>query len=212
MKLPRGQLVRSRVVSTPGTALESVLDRGLTGYAVLEPQDALLLDADGQGVITFEDGVPHLAYHTGTGRGGSEALADLAVPGPYSVDVFELSRDALAAAHDTPELAVAPGMPAERVAGNRDLAERTRQRAESLDLALPSASEDADRRDGDDAVAAFLGDEQKIDAIREQAREEAERRAREWGLEGELAGSADRADEADDPTSGGDAAPRSPSE
>ena len=186
MKLPRGQLVRSRVVSTPGTALAGVLDRELTGYAVLEPQDALLLDGDGRGVVTFEDGVPVLAYHTGTDRGGTAALADLVVPGPYSVDVFELPPEELAPIHDTPELAVPPGMPAERVAGDRRLADRTRERAQRLDLDTPDTPS-ADCADGDDAVAAFLEDDEKIDAIREQAREEAQRRAREWGLEDELA-------------------------
>jgi len=191
MKLPRGQLVRSRVVSEPGTALATMLDRGLTGYALLEPQDALLLDADERGVLTFEDGVPVLAYHTGTDRGGVEALADLAVPGPYSVDVFELAADDVDDLHDTPELAVPPGMPAERVAGDQRLADRTRECAAALDLDAPGpAGVDAPAvpASGDDPVATFLEDGEKIDAIREQAREEAQQRAREWGLGDELAG------------------------
>jgi hypothetical protein len=82
MRLPHGELVRSRVVSDPATALVAAAERELTGYAVFEPQDSLLLDADGRGVVTFEAGVPVLAYHTGTDRGGPEAIADLAVPGP----------------------------------------------------------------------------------------------------------------------------------
>lgn len=199
MKLPRGQLVRSRVVSNPGTAMATMLDRGLTGYALLEPQEALLLDADERGVLTFEDGVPVLAYHTGTDRGGVEALADLAVPGPYSVDVFELSADDVADLHDTPDLTVPPGMPAERVAGDPDLADRTRERARSLGLDAPAGA-DADASgasaDREDPVATFLENGEKIDAIREQAREEAEQRAREWGLDGELDGDAVEADEA----------------
>jgi len=35
-------------------------------------------------------------------------------------------------------------------------------------------------------VAAFLEDEDKIDAIREQARQQARRRADEWGLSDQL--------------------------
>lgn len=54
MKLPRGRLVRRRVVTSPATALEGALDVGLTGYARLASQDVLLLDSDGVGVLTFE--------------------------------------------------------------------------------------------------------------------------------------------------------------
>ncbi|SNZ12607.1 hypothetical protein SAMN06269185_1830 [Natronoarchaeum philippinense] len=189
MRLPQGQLVRSRVVSTPGTALASVLDLELTGYAVFEPQDSLLLDADGRGVLTFESGVPVLAYHTGTDRGGVEALADLSVPGPYNVDVFRTPPDEMAEINDTPDLAVPPGMPAERVAGDPRLADRTRERARAADAELvlePGALPSADEAGCADAVTTFLDDDEKIEAIREQAREEAERRAEEWGLDGEL--------------------------
>jgi len=35
-------------------------------------------------------------------------------------------------------------------------------------------------------VEAFLEDEQRIERIRQEAREEAERRAREWGLDDQL--------------------------
>ena len=73
MKLPRGRLVRRRVVADPATPLATALDEGLTGYVRLESQDALLLDGDGLGVITFSDGVPRAAYHTGTDRGGPPA-------------------------------------------------------------------------------------------------------------------------------------------
>lgn len=188
MRLPRGQLVRSRVVSNPGTAMATVLDRGLTGYALLEPQDALLLDGDERGILTFEDGVPVLAYHTGTDRGGVEALADIAVPGPYSVDVFELAAGDVSELHDTPDLTVPPGMPAERVAGDPELADRTRARARELGLdAGGDADAPAAAENRENPVATFLESGEKIDAIREQAREEARRRAREWGLAGELA-------------------------
>ena len=49
--LPRGTLVRSRVVDDPAVALEAALDRELTGYAVFEPGDALLLDEDRKSVV-----------------------------------------------------------------------------------------------------------------------------------------------------------------
>ena len=198
--LPRGRLLRSRVVSDPGTALSTALDRDLTGYAVFEPREALLFDADGRGVVTFEDGVPVLAYHTGTDAGGAAALADLAVPGPYSVDVFELDASALAAVHDTPELRVAPGLPAERLAGDPALADRTRSAAPADRVAADDAAADAN------TVAAFLADESKVEAIREQAREEARERAEEWGLAGELADSAGAEADAGDDQRGDDPA------
>ncbi|WP_135533603.1 hypothetical protein [Halostella pelagica] len=193
MKLPRGQLLRSRVVADPGTTLSTALETDLTGYAVFEPRDALLLDADGQGVLTFEAGVPVLAYHTRTDAGGATALADLAVPGPYSVDLFELDATDLAKIHDTPPLRVAPGLPAERLAGDPSLADRTRDAAPADRV---GGSDTA--ADGPDAVAAFLDDEEKITAIREQARSEARDRAQEWGLADELANLPGAVADADD--------------
>lgn len=186
MRLPRGRLLRSRVVSSSGDALAAVLDQSLTGYVVFEPQDTLLLDADGRGVLTFRDGVPMLAYHTGTDRGGVDGLADLALSGPYHVDVYAVSRTALRDLHGTRELRVDPGMPAERVAGDPGLADRTRARARSSGIALSQDSEDGGTGPAD-AVTSFLEDEAKIDAIKEQARLDAQQRASEWGLESELA-------------------------
>jgi hypothetical protein len=172
MKLPRGRLVRRRVVTDPATPLVDALDTELTGYARLESQDRLLLDGEGVGVLTFEAGVPVVAYHTGTDAGGSAALADIAVAGPYRVELFELDADVLAEVHDAGDLRVPPDAPAERLAGDPDLAARTREAA-------------PDRRVGESgpgAVVAFLEDEEKVEAIRERAREEAERRAAEWDL------------------------------
>jgi len=174
MKLPSGRLVRQRVIEVPGTALANALDAELTGYARLESQDRLLLDADGVGVLTFESGVPVVAYHTGTDAGGPAALADIAVPGPYRLELYELDGESLAPIHDASDLRVPPGSPAERLAGDPALAERTRARAP------PERLEDADDEPG--AVESFLEDEQKIEAIREQAREEARARAEEWGF------------------------------
>ncbi|WP_276300178.1 hypothetical protein [Halorussus lipolyticus] len=198
--LPAGTLVRSRVESDLSGPLSTALDRELTGYAVLEPQDALLLDADGAGVVAFEKGVPRFAYHTGTGRVGPKALADAAGPGPYDVALRELPGDDLtefdafedSADGTRPDLRVPPGMPADRLAGDPDLAERTRA------VAPPewSGGPDGESRDTDetptgtdeslDAVEAFLEDDEKIEAIRDRAREEARDRAEQWGLDGQL--------------------------
>jgi hypothetical protein len=178
MRLPQGRLRKSRVVTDPREPLAEVLDRAVTGYAVFEPQDSLLLDADGRGVVTFTDGVPVVAYHTGTDRGGPPALADLAVPGPYHVSVFELEAADLAAVHEVDELRVPPGMPAERLAGDPALADSTRRGAP----AERPAAAGAETGDDHGAVEAFLEDEEKIAAIREQARQEARQRAAEWGL------------------------------
>ncbi|SFK97984.1 hypothetical protein SAMN04487950_1719 [Halogranum rubrum] len=178
MRLPEGDLVRSRVVSDPGAALSAALDRRLTGYAVFRPQDTLLLGGDRRAVLTFEGGVPVLAYDGATDRGGAEALGDLAVPGPYKVELYELSSDALSDAHDTPELRVSPEMPAEELAADSELAERTR-------VLAPDDREEQSQNDKS-ALEAFLDDEEKIAAIREQAREEAEQRAEEWGFDDAL--------------------------
>jgi hypothetical protein len=172
MKLPRGDLLRSRVVDDPGEALAAALDRRLTGYAILEPQDALLLGDETRGVLTFEDGVPVLAYCTDTERGGADALADVAGPGPYSVEIYEIDSSALAEAHEADDLRVSPGLPAERLGNDRTLVTRTRD----------AAPDDRLGADDTDAVEAFLADESQIEAIREQAREEARARAEEWGL------------------------------
>jgi hypothetical protein len=178
MRLPEGDLVRSRVVSDPGVALSTALDRRLTGYAVLRPQDTLLLGGDRRAVLTFEDGIPVLAYDGASDRGGGDALGDLAVPGPYKIELYEVPPETLTEAHDTPELRVSPGLPAEELAADADLAERTRA------LAPADRDDDSDQT----AVEAFLADEEKIDAIRQQAREEAERRADEWGFADQLDG------------------------
>jgi len=171
MRIPRGDLLRSRVVDDPATTLSTALDRRLTGYAVFEPQDAILLDDETRGVLTFEAGIPTLAYCTDTDRGGADALNDLAGPGPYSVDLYELDRADLAEAHEADDLRVPPGLPAERLAADRDLVTRTREAAPEERLG-----------DDADAVATFLEDEAGIEAIREQARAEARARAEEWGL------------------------------
>ncbi|WP_254536957.1 hypothetical protein [Halomarina litorea] len=179
LDLPQGTLVRSRVVSGVGTVLADALERDLTGYAVLAPQSSLLLDDAGRGVVTFEAGVPVLAYHTASDVGGAEALADLPASGPCRAALYRLDTAHLETVHDTPALRVPPGMPAERLAGDHELAERTRERAPDDRGDAPS--------DGPGAVEAFLADEERIEAIRAEARSEAARRADEWGLDDQLA-------------------------
>jgi hypothetical protein len=181
-ELPDGTLIRSRVESDPAAALATALDRELTGYAVLEPQDALLLDADGAGVVAFEEGIPRFAYHTGTGHVGSAALADIAGPGPYDVALRQVSADALAE-FERSDLRVPPGMPADRLAGDPTLAGRTRTAAppEWSDVGTDSEADESL-----DAVETFLDDDEKIEAIQDRAREEAKERAERWGFEGEL--------------------------
>lgn len=177
MRLPRGDLLRSRVVDSAAEPLADALDRELTGYLRLEPGDALLLDDETAGVVTVEDGVPVLAYEAATDRGGPAALDAVAAPGPYRAELYAVPDDALADAHDgaDPDLAVPPSMPADRLAGDADLAERTRRAAPD------------DRLDDDaSSLEAFLADEERVDAIRERAREEASARAEEWGLTDQL--------------------------
>lgn len=178
MRLPRGRLVRQRVVTDAATPLAAALDEGLTGYARLESQDSLLLDGEGSGVVTFEGGIPVAAYHTGTDSTGAGALEDIAVAGPYRLELFELDADRLAPVHETPELEVPPGMPAERLAADPTLADRTRKAAPTERLQSQSSDEESKT----EALEAFLDDEERIDSIRERARVEAQRRADEWDL------------------------------
>jgi hypothetical protein len=183
MKLPRGRLDKSRVVTDPRDTLADVLDRELTGYAVFESQETLLLDGEGRGVITFTDGVPLLVYHTGTDRGGPPALADLAVPGPYHVSLYALDAADLESAHEAANLRVPPGMPAERLGGDPALADSTRRAAPDERLSAMGGGDAATAEDGaaeQSAVEAFLDDTEKIEAIKDQARSEARERAQQW--------------------------------
>jgi len=184
LRIPRGNLLRSRVVSEIGTTLSRALDREVTGYATVVPQETLLLAGEAKGVITFDAGVPVLAYNTVSDSGGADALAELAVPGPYRVELYAVDADGLAAAHRADALRVTPGAVATELADDQRLADRTR--AAAPDERLVEADED-----DTDAVTAFLEDDDRIAAIREQARTEAAARAREWGLDGALGGPTD---------------------
>jgi hypothetical protein len=172
--IPDGDLLRARVVTDLVAPLEDALDRRLDGYAVLSSRDAMLADDEDRGVITFEDGVPALAYHVGTDRGGPPALADIGA-GPHRLELYHLDAAHLQVPHETDELRVPPGMAAERLAGDPDLADRARRVAD--DPSAPTA---------DGALAAFLEDDDAIADIRETARAEAERRAEEWDFEAAL--------------------------
>ncbi|MFB6304737.1 MAG: hypothetical protein ABEH47_06190 [Haloferacaceae archaeon] len=177
MRLPRGDLLRSRVVDSPAEPLRDALDRGLTGYLRFEPGDALLLDDETAGVVTVEDGVPVLAYEAASDRGGPAALDAVAAPGPYRAELYAVPAGSLADVHESADsdLTVPPSMPADRLAGDAALAERTRE-----------AAPDGRLEDDESSLEAFLADEERVDAIRRRAREEARARAEEWGLTDQL--------------------------
>ncbi len=163
--LPDAALVRSKVVTDPGDALEAALDDEHTGYVVLEPGDALLLDDAGKVVLTLDDGVPTHAEHTGTGLVGADALEELTAPGPFEASRYDCPPDPRGAP-------VEPDRPAELLAADPALAERTRRAAPEH---IPA--------EDPDAVASFLEDETAIAEIQERAREEAESRAEDWGFD-----------------------------
>lgn len=181
LHVPGGTLLSSRVVTDLGVTLRRALETGLDGYVVVDPQETLLLDADLRGVITFSRGVPVFAYDVAGDTRGTRALARLADPGPYRVDRYETDPKALGSLHDTDGAAdfrVPPGAPAEQLARDAELAEATRSRA----------PENRGEEEGeDDPLAAFLSDEERVEAIQAEARAEAERRAAEWGFDEELA-------------------------
>ena len=178
MKLPQGRLQRRRVVTSLATSLERALETELTGYIRLHSQDVLLLDAEGVGVVTFEQGIPMLAYHTGTDRGGSSALTDIAVAGPYRVERYELDDSVLAVAHDESTFGVKPGAPAEQLAGDTELAQRTR---DCVPDDRPGFHDD--QSSNCTAVEEFLDDEARITELQDAARLEAETRATDWGFD-----------------------------
>jgi hypothetical protein len=176
--IPEGRLCRSRTDADVGETLAGVLDRGLTGYVVFEPQGSILRGGDERAVLTFEDGVPVLAYHAPSDAGGTDALAALS-GGLFHAESYELPAEALAEAHRVEALEVPPTAPADRLADDEALAERTREAAPDDRL--------RDERNAS-AAAAFLSDPDRIEAIRAEARAEAEERAAEWGLTDQLDG------------------------
>lgn len=176
--IPAGDLVRSRIVEDAAQPLRDALDRRHSGYAVLEPAEGVLLNDGARAVLTFEHGVPVLAYHVGTGRGGPGALGVVGA-GPYRCWMYAVPARALAAAHAADRFRVQPGAPAKRLAGDDALADRTRR----------AAPEGLCMEDGTDAVEAFLDDADRIAEIKRGARREAARRAEEWGFADAVDGS-----------------------
>lgn len=177
MNLPQGQLIRRRVLNEPGTVLRTAFERELTGYARLEPQETLLLDTDGTGVITFEEGIPVSVFHTGTDTGGADALADIERAGPYRLELYRLDAAHVEKIHASETLRVPPGLPARQLTDDETLVEQTRERAPSERIEPHDGAE----RDLD-AVEKFLDDGSKIESIRERARTKARSRAEEWEL------------------------------
>lgn len=179
LDVPQGELCSCRVVADLSEVLSQALEERLTGYVVLEPQDTLLLDGDVRGVVTFEDGVPVLAYDVAGDESGRRALARLADPGPYRVERYEAPHDAMRSLHGPSEadpFRIPPGAPAEELAADPDLAESIRKRA----------PDDSEHGTGDDPLDSFLADEDRVEAIQAEARAEAKRRAAEWGLDDAL--------------------------
>lgn len=175
LDLPDGELAFSRVVPDATAALTAALDRRHTGYAVFTPSDTLVLDDGTHAILGFEQGIPTHAL-TRENRGAG-ALAAAATPGPLRVTMHECDAPLTA-----PDARITPETPARRLAGDDELASRTLDAAPDasateMPRARPAAGDDLD------VVDAFLADEDAIARLKEQAREEARRRAREWGLD-----------------------------
>lgn len=164
-----GDLVRSRVADALAPVLGAVLDRSFTGHLTIEPGDSLLFDDGGRAILTIVDGIPHTAYHTGIDTGGPPVLEALTNAGPYRVEHY--------ATTDPRRLgdSVDATAPAQRLTTDQTLVRRTHAAAPDTD--------DPDR--SLDAVEAFLDDEATVTAIRERARDEAQRRANDWGIDTE---------------------------
>lgn len=166
-----GTLVRSRVVEDMARVLGAGLDRGFTGHIAIEPGATLLLDEGGRAILALEDGIPRYAYHAGVDRGGDAALDALADAGPYRVSLY--ACDAPSIGDRSPGTPVDPVAPATRLTNNAALVRRTRAAAPEVDAPDRSL----------DAVEAFLEDTDTVEAIRDRARAEAQRRATDWNLD-----------------------------
>ncbi len=94
------------------------------------------------------------ALHSGQDEGGPPALTAFGGD-PCRTDCHELARWALSAVNGAAEPWILPGLPAERLAGDPSLAERTREQA-------PSGRLEADAMG---AIEAFLKGEERIERI-----------------------------------------------
>lgn len=177
MNLPQGQLLRQRVLNTVETVLDGALDQNVTGYARLEPQETLLLDADRTGIITFDDGVPVAAYHVEPNATGPDALTEIASSGPYRLGLYALDGTALERIHTDESVRVPPVLPARVLSGDQKLIDRTQNQAPTERVGA-----NHDKQNGLAAVEQFLDDKSRIEAIRDRAQSEAESRADDWNL------------------------------
>lgn len=181
--IPPGDPVSARTVGDLSVPLRTALDERVTGYLVVQPARSILLGERARAVVTFDDGVPVLAYETSGDVGGPDALAAVAGDTPARAELYRLDEATLAPFHDRRDCRVPPDAPALELADDESLAGRTRERA-------------PDDRGGDaeSAAAAFLADEDRIEAIRAEARSQAREHATEWGLTDQLAVDDSRAD------------------
>jgi len=192
----RGELVRARVATAFADPLARALDDELSGYLRVEPGEALLGGDDAAAVITLDGGVPVLAYDAGDDADGPTALAALSGAEPVHIESYRLPERALSSLHGAADdraddadddrtdgadaaapFRVAPDAPARELADDDALAARTREAADD-DRRSPSGDHGA--------LAAFLADEERVEAVRAEARAEAEARAAEWGLTDQL--------------------------
>lgn len=181
LTIPRGRLLRSRCVPDIRAVLLAAFERELTGYTIVEPTESPLCDEQGTIVFTFESGLPLCVYHTESGRGGQRVLSEIAAVGPYRLDLYALSAEGLRPLCKRRDLRVPPAMPAERLVGDQELAERVNRRWSERET-ICAIEEGATT----EHVGAFLDDAEGIEAIKEAARAQAERKATEWDLESQL--------------------------
>lgn len=179
MQITEGQLERSQMVTDYGQVLSDLLDDELTGYSRIESGDSVVFETDGAGILTFESGVPVAAYHTADGMTGEAALEELSKIGPFYIEVYTVEATVLSSVHETAAVRVPPERPAEQLAGDPALAERTRAAASSDQLSRG-------RETDGEALLAFLNDEDRIEEIRQEAKEQAKQRAEQWNLHTEL--------------------------
>lgn len=182
MRIPRGEFRRSHAADDAAAVLRTALDEELTGYAIFEPQDALLLGGTTRGTVMFEDGVPALACSTECEVGSRDGLEGFAVTGPTRAAVHTVDVTELMDAHEVEAFRVPSDGPARVLVGDERLATKI------LDAAPVMHREES--RD-QSAIEAFLVDTGVIEEIRSEVREEARAKVSEWGLDDVLADDVD---------------------
>ncbi|GGL63399.1 hypothetical protein [Halocalculus aciditolerans] len=185
-------LVFSRVLDDPGVCLDRALADAFTGVAAFEARAALVGDASDTYDLAFEDGVPTRAAARDADAAGPPVLSRLAEAAPCRV---ELRADATRsfrsdATVDPPAVARAldrdrlvdqyPASPESDPETGPD-ADESSPDPDAVNVGETAAG--AEPAESVDALEAFLADEERVDALRERAREEAVERADEWGFE-----------------------------